>query len=277
MDRWWTGVATFVQCRTALLAPGIAEAEATGNETFGCACRVHVHASSGPGPGGAREHRRAPARQAKPSIIATPPGGPSRVRTRPTSSASRRLTAPPSPRPSQLRNRSRRPPSSRRCPWSRLHRSLPRRRRSPSPPPLRRRPSPSPRPPPQPPSTPPAVHCDLYASPAGSDSSGNGSIGSPYASVGKLDAALHAGQTGCLRAGSYGSTSTWVKVYTNGSSTGQITITSYPGETATVRGYVDIEAILHDAVAPEHRRLQHLLHAGPQRAPTARRPSPSRW
>ena len=95
---------------------------------------------------------------------------------------------------------------------------------------------------PQPPSTPPAVHCDLYASPAGSDSSGNGSIGSPYASVAKLDAALHAGQTGCLRAGSYGSTSTWVKVYTNGSSSGQITITSYPGETATVRGYVDIEA-----------------------------------
>jgi hypothetical protein len=95
---------------------------------------------------------------------------------------------------------------------------------------------------PQPVGTPPAVHCDLYASPTGSDSSGNGSIGSPYASVGKLDAALHPGQTGCLRAGSYGSTSTWVKVYSDGSSSGQITITSFPGETATVRGYVDIEA-----------------------------------
>jgi hypothetical protein len=93
-----------------------------------------------------------------------------------------------------------------------------------------------------PPSTPETVDCDLYASPTGSDSSGNGSIGWPYASVGKLDAALRPGQTGCLRAGSYGSTSTWVKVYTNGSSSGQITITSYPGETATVRGYVDIEA-----------------------------------
>jgi hypothetical protein len=88
--------------------------------------------------------------------------------------------------------------------------------------------------------TAPAVHCDLFASPTGSDSA-NGSLGSPFASVGKLDAALHPGQTGCLRAGSYGATNTWVKVFSNGSSTGQITLTSYPGETATVRGYVDIE------------------------------------
>jgi hypothetical protein len=88
---------------------------------------------------------------------------------------------------------------------------------------------------------PPAIHCDLFASPTGSDSSGNGTIGSPFASVGKLDAALHPGQTGCLRAGSYGSTSTWVKIFTNGSPTGQITITAYPGEAATVRGYVDME------------------------------------
>ncbi|MGZ4195153.1 MAG: right-handed parallel beta-helix repeat-containing protein [Solirubrobacteraceae bacterium] len=87
----------------------------------------------------------------------------------------------------------------------------------------------------------PAVHCDLFASPTGSDSSGNGTLGSPFASVGKLDSALAPGQTGCLRAGSYGSTSTWVKIYASGSPTRQITITSYPGESATVRGYVDIE------------------------------------
>ncbi|HEX4671832.1 MAG TPA: hypothetical protein VH279_06170, partial [Solirubrobacteraceae bacterium] len=94
---------------------------------------------------------------------------------------------------------------------------------------------------PQPAPAAPAIHCDLFASPTGSDSSGNGTLGSPFASVGKLDSALHPGQTGCLRAGSYGSTSTWVKINANGSSTGQITIASYPGENATVRGYVDIE------------------------------------
>jgi Right handed beta helix region len=85
------------------------------------------------------------------------------------------------------------------------------------------------------------VHCDLFASPSGSDSSGDGSLGSPLASLNKLDAVLRPGQTGCLRAGYYGSTSTWHQLDTDGTAGGQITITSYPGETATVRGYVDIE------------------------------------
>jgi hypothetical protein len=87
-----------------------------------------------------------------------------------------------------------------------------------------------------------AVHCDLVASPGGSDSTGNGSIGNPFQTLVQLDLSLHPGQTGCLRAGSYGSTSTWHKVYTNGGPSAQITITSYPGETATIIGYVDIEA-----------------------------------
>ena len=86
-----------------------------------------------------------------------------------------------------------------------------------------------------------SVHCDLFASSSGSDSSGDGSLGSPFASLNKLDAVLRPGETGCLRAGSYGSTSTWHRIDTDGSSTGRITITSFPGETATVRGYVDIE------------------------------------
>ena len=85
-------------------------------------------------------------------------------------------------------------------------------------------------------------HCDLFASSSGSDSSGDGSLGSPFASLNKLDAVLRPGETGCLRAGSYGSTSTWHRIDTDGTARGQITITSYPGETATVRGYVDIEA-----------------------------------
>jgi hypothetical protein len=59
--------------------------------------------------------------------------------------------------------------------------------------------------------------------------------------VGKLDRALRPGQTGCLRAGSYGGTSTWHRIDTAGTAHAQITLTSFPGETATVRGYVDIE------------------------------------
>jgi hypothetical protein len=86
------------------------------------------------------------------------------------------------------------------------------------------------------------VHCDLFAAPGGSDSAGDGSIFNPFQSLGQLDSSLHPGQTGCLRAGSYGSTSTWHKIYTDGAASAQITITSYPGEVATIVGYVDIEA-----------------------------------
>jgi hypothetical protein len=86
-----------------------------------------------------------------------------------------------------------------------------------------------------------AAQCDLFASPSGSDSAGDGTLGSPFASLNKLDAVLRPGQTGCLRAGSYGGTSTWHQIDTDGTARGQITITSYPGESVTVRGYVDIE------------------------------------
>ena len=86
------------------------------------------------------------------------------------------------------------------------------------------------------------VSCDLVASPLGSDGSGNGSPQHPFASVGKLDASLAPGQTGCLRAGTYGNTSSWHRIDKDGMSSARITITSYPGETATVLGYVDVEA-----------------------------------
>jgi hypothetical protein len=88
---------------------------------------------------------------------------------------------------------------------------------------------------------PSSSNCDLIASPSGSDSSGDGSLGSPFASVGKLDRALRPGQTGCLRAGSYGSTGSLIKLDNNGSPARQITITSFPGQTAVVQGWVDIE------------------------------------
>jgi hypothetical protein len=85
------------------------------------------------------------------------------------------------------------------------------------------------------------VHCDLIASPSGSDDSGNGSSQRPFASIDKLDASLTSGQTGCLRGGRYGSTSSWHRIDNDGTSSSRITITSYPGETATVVGYVDLE------------------------------------
>ncbi|MGZ4255910.1 MAG: hypothetical protein ACXVR2_21985, partial [Solirubrobacteraceae bacterium] len=85
------------------------------------------------------------------------------------------------------------------------------------------------------------VHCDLVASPSGSDASGDGSLNAPFASVGKLDGALQPGQTGCLRAGSYGSTSSLIELDHDGSQRSQITITSFPGETAVVQGWVDVE------------------------------------
>ncbi len=57
---------------------------------------------------------------------------------------------------------------------------------------------------------------------------------SPGASVQKLIYALKAGQTGCLRAGTYSGN---VKVSTGGTSAAApITLTSYPGERATVAG-----------------------------------------
>ena len=86
------------------------------------------------------------------------------------------------------------------------------------------------------------VRCDLYASPSGSDSAGDGSLGSPFASVGMLDRSLQPGQTGCLEAGTYGSTGSHIELDNDGSPGNQITITSFPGETAVVQGWVDLEA-----------------------------------
>jgi hypothetical protein len=88
----------------------------------------------------------------------------------------------------------------------------------------------------------PSVSCDLIAAPGGSDSHGNGSLSAPYQSLAKLDGALEAGETGCLRGGTYGSTSTHHNLSNDGTPTGQITLTAYPGEAVTVVGWVDLEA-----------------------------------
>ncbi|MFI5121851.1 MAG: right-handed parallel beta-helix repeat-containing protein, partial [Vicinamibacteria bacterium] len=59
----------------------------------------------------------------------------------------------------------------------------------------------------------------------------------PFSSVAKLAASLQPGQTGCLRAGSYGSSSNSLRL-----TTPQIALSSYPGETATVVGIIRLEA-----------------------------------
>jgi hypothetical protein len=83
--------------------------------------------------------------------------------------------------------------------------------------------------------------CDLFAAPWGSNSSGRGTPRRPYRSLTKLDRALSPGQTGCLRGGSYGGLTAWHRVNTNGTGSARITIREYPGETATVKGWVDLE------------------------------------
>jgi hypothetical protein len=75
-----------------------------------------------------------------------------------------------------------------------------------------------------------AVKCDRVASPSGSDGN-SGSVTSPFRTVQKLDNALSSGQTGCLRAGKYASGAQ------TQFSTANVTITSYPGEHATVAGF----------------------------------------
>jgi parallel beta-helix repeat protein len=74
--------------------------------------------------------------------------------------------------------------------------------------------------------------CDLLAATGGSDD-GPGTLAQPFATVGRLADALHAGQTGCVRGGVY---SQDVTVTNTGSPSAPITLTSYPGERATLIG-----------------------------------------
>jgi parallel beta-helix repeat protein len=74
--------------------------------------------------------------------------------------------------------------------------------------------------------------CTLYASPGGSDSS-PGTTAAPFATIQRLANALSAGQTGCARGGTYTQD---VTVGHGGSAGAPLTITSYPGERATLIG-----------------------------------------
>lgn len=87
--------------------------------------------------------------------------------------------------------------------------------------------------------------CDKVASPAGSDSN-PGSLESPYRTPQRLIDGLSAGQTGCFRGGTYSQDSIAFR------QTSGITITSYPGERATVQGRI---FILTDRVTIENLNL----------------------
>jgi hypothetical protein len=81
---------------------------------------------------------------------------------------------------------------------------------------------------------PPSVSCTKVASTTGSDSA-SGTLASPYRTAQKLVSSLSAGDTGCLRAGTYSSNQT-VTFSQSGTSTAPITVRSYPGERATIQG-----------------------------------------
>ena len=90
-----------------------------------------------------------------------------------------------------------------------------------------------------------AVTCDKVASPLGSDAYA-GTVAEPYATAGKLANSLSPGQTGCLRAGVFQGA---VRVSKGGGTGAPTTITSYPGERATVVGrFTVVDAANHVTV-----------------------------
>lgn len=83
----------------------------------------------------------------------------------------------------------------------------------------------------------PPVTGDKFAAPNGNDANA-GTLASPFKTVRKLIETLQAGQTGMLRAGTYGDYSTWHGGPSyHGTATQRITLTNYPGEKATIVGY----------------------------------------
>jgi hypothetical protein len=81
------------------------------------------------------------------------------------------------------------------------------------------------------------AHCDLYASTTGSDSN-PGTYSSPFATVAHLVNSLAPGQVGCLFGGTY---SQDVTSTSTGTAAAPVTVTSYPGELATIIGRLWID------------------------------------
>ena len=88
------------------------------------------------------------------------------------------------------------------------------------------------------------MDCAKVASPNGDDSAA-GTAGTPYATAQRLVNSLAAGETGCLRAGTYRQDELTL-------ATPGIRLTSYPGERATLAGRLRIDA---DRVTVERLRL----------------------
>jgi hypothetical protein len=85
-----------------------------------------------------------------------------------------------------------------------------------------------------------ATTCDRVAAPSGSDAAA-GTQSAPYATPQKLADSLSAGQTGCLRAGTYRQASGrpyLLRVSRGGAAGSPLTIRSFPGERAQLRGVV---------------------------------------
>lgn len=83
-----------------------------------------------------------------------------------------------------------------------------------------------------------AVTCTRVASPGGSDAN-PGTLEQPFATVGRLVAALGPGIVGCLRAGTYAGN---VDIGKGGSAGALATLRSYPGERAQLAGRILISA-----------------------------------
>jgi hypothetical protein len=111
-----------------------------------------------------------------------------------------------------------------------------------------------------------AITCDHVASPDGSDTAA-GTYSSPFKTVARLIDSLSAGQTGCLRGGTY--TQSEVRFRRAGASGAPITLTSYPGERATLKGgyvyvmngadYVTISNLNIDATASTTQNAVQIL------------------
>jgi hypothetical protein len=87
-----------------------------------------------------------------------------------------------------------------------------------------------------------SVMCSKYASPAGNDAAA-GTLDAPFRTAQRLVSSLQAGETGCLRQGTYTPTGTYVfTTARGGTAAAPITVTSYPGERATIQGITQIAA-----------------------------------
>lgn len=82
-------------------------------------------------------------------------------------------------------------------------------------------------------------------------------VASPGADLTAFDNSLAPGQTGCLHGGSYGSTSTQIFFQKSGTAGNPITIRSYPGELATIQGWLNI-GHPSGAAGGDYTTLSHL-------------------